>query len=54
MILDIGEPNLARHRTRPRVLRSMGFGNSNVSFALHPRRRAGSVRWDRYAAIYAP
>lgn len=40
----MNSPNQARHRTRHSAFRSMGFGNSRVSFVLHPRRRAGSVR----------
>ena len=43
--------NQARHRTRPRAFRSMSFEDSSMYFALHPRRRAGSVRLGRSAEI---
>jgi hypothetical protein len=39
----------ARHRTRPRVFRLMRVESSRVCFALHPRRRAASVRFNRSA-----
>ncbi len=41
-------PNQARHRTRPSAFRSIDMRSSRVSFALHPRRRAGSVRLFRW------